>query len=201
MTLYKNKYRIASTRLPNRDYAANGYYFVTICTYKKFCYFGNIFNGQMQLSQVGKIAQKHWQEISNHFDNVYIDAYVVMPNHIHGIIIIDRPNPTPIVETRYIASLQPLSQPNNKPNEFAPLKPGSLQAIIHAYKASVTRWCRKNSNDIFCWQSRFYEHIIRNDGSLNKIREYIINNPIKWSEDKNNPNTRSLNSKKNKLFE
>jgi REP element-mobilizing transposase RayT len=153
----------------------------------------------MQLSQVGKIAQKHWQEIPNHFDNVYIDAYVVMPNHIHGIIIIDRPTPTPIVETRYIASLQESSYPNDKSNEFAPLKPGSLQTTIHAYKASVTRWCRKNGDDIFRWQSRFYEHIIRNDSCLDKIREYIVNNPTKWSEDENNPNYLSLKPKK-KLF-
>ena len=92
MTLYKNKYRIESTRLPNYDYSANGFYFVTICTHKKHCYFGKIVNAQMQLSQVGKIAQKHWQEIPNHFDGVYIDKYVVMPNHVHGIIVINQPD-------------------------------------------------------------------------------------------------------------
>ena len=89
MTLYKNKYRIKSTRLPNYDYSSNGYYFVTICTQKKFCYFGQIVKSQMQLSQVGKIAQKHWQEIPQHFDGVYIDEYVIMPNHVHGIIVIN----------------------------------------------------------------------------------------------------------------
>ncbi|MGK7899787.1 MAG: transposase [Xenococcus sp. (in: cyanobacteria)] len=187
MTLYKNKYRIESTRLPNRDYSANGYYFVTICTYKKFCYFGNIVNDRMKLSQVGKIAQKHWQEIPNHFNHVYIDAYVIMPNHVHGIVTIDRPIQKSNVETRNFASLQSSLQSTNKSNKFAPLKPGSLQAIIHAYKASVTRWCRKNGDDIFRWQPRFYEHIIRNDDSLNNIRQYIVNNPLKWSEDSNNP--------------
>ena len=174
MTLYKNKYRIKSTRLPNYDYSSNGYYFVTICSQKKFCYFGQIVNSQMQLSQVGKIAQKHWQEIPQHFDGVYIDEYVIMPNHVHGIIVINRPNN---VETRNFASLQP--------NKFAPLKPGSLQTIIYAYKSSVTRWCRQNGDDDFCWQSRFYEHIIRDETALNNIRRYIINNPAKWSEDTN----------------
>lgn len=177
MTLYKNKYRIESIRLPNRDYTANGYYFVTICTYKKHCYFGNIVNNQMKLSQVGKTAQKNWQEIPNHFNNVYIDAYVIMPNHLHGIIIIDRPT----------EKLNLMMQSTDKSNKFAPLKPGSLSAIIQAYKASVTRWCRKNDDNIFCWQSRFYEHIIRNDNSLENIRNYIVNNPLKWAEDKNNP--------------
>ena len=176
MTLYKNKYRIESIRLPNRDYAANGYYFVTICTHKKHCYFGKITNNQMKLSQVGRIAQKHWQEIPNHFNHVYIDAYVIMPNHLHGIIIIDRPT----------QKLNLSSQPTDT-NKFAPLKSGSLSAVIQAYKASVTRWCRKNDDDIFRWQSRFYEHIIRNARSLENIRTYIINNPVKWSEDRNNP--------------
>ena len=174
MTLYKKKYRIESIRLPNYDYSSNGYYFVTICTHKKFCYFGQIVKSQMQLSQVGKIAQKHWQEIPQHFDGVYLDEYVIMPNHVHGIIVINRPNN---VETRNFASLQP--------NKFAPLKPGSLQTIIHAYKSSVTRWCRKNGDDDFRWQSRFYEHIIRDETALNNIRRYIINNPAKWSEDIN----------------
>jgi REP element-mobilizing transposase RayT len=75
----------------------------------------------------------------------------------------------------------------NQSNQFAPLKRGSLQAIINAYKSSVTRWCRKNGHENFSWQPRFYDHIIRADGSLEKIREYIINNPIKWEEDQENP--------------
>ncbi len=178
MTLYKKKYRVESIRLPNYDYSSNGYYFVTICTHEKFCFFGRIVNSQMQLSQVGKIAQKHWQEIPQHVTGVYLDAYVVMPNHVHGIIVINRPNN---VETQYIASLPE----NNVSNKFAPLKPGSLQAIIHAYKSSVTRWCRRNGDNDFRWQSRFYERIIRNDKALDNIRQYIINNPEKWSEKKN----------------
>ncbi|GAB4233521.1 MAG: transposase [Stanieria sp.] len=196
MTLYKNKYRIESIRLPNRNYAANGYYFVTICTHKKICYFGNIVNHQMQLSSVGKIAQKHWQEIPNHFDHVDIDTYVIMPNHVHGIIVIDRPHQTS--KTRNFASLQQPLSSTDLSNKFAPLKPGSLSTIIHAYKASVTRWCRKNGDDDFRWQPRFYEHIIRNDYSLENIRKYIFNNPCKWSEDKNNPNILSLKPKENK---
>lgn len=72
MTLYRNKYRIESIRLPNRDYAANGYYFVTICTHQKYCYFGDIVNSRMEFSQIGKIANKNWQSIANHFVNVYL---------------------------------------------------------------------------------------------------------------------------------
>ena len=176
MTLYKNKYRVESIRLSNRDYRANGYYFVTICIHEKSCYFGDIIKNKMQFSQVGKVAKKNWQIIPEHFHNIYLDAYVIMPNHLHGIIVIDRPD-----------------NKSNTPNQFAPLKPGSLSAIIQAYKASVTRWCRKNDDDIFRWQSRFYEHIIRDQRGLENIRNYIVNNPVKWSEDKHNPVNLKLN--------
>ena len=82
---------------------------------------------------------------------------------------------------------QPKTQPIDQSNKFGPLKRGSLQAILNAYKSSVTRWCRKNGQEHFGWQDRFYEHIIRLDGSLDRIREYIINNPAKWEDDKDNP--------------
>lgn len=181
---FKGKYRVESTRLPNRDYAANGWYFVTICTRDRAPFFGNIITGQIQSSPIGKIAQQFWADIPNHFEYVSIDAHVIMPNHVHGIVIIDRP---PNVETCHGASLQQSTRSTDKSNRFAPLKPGSLQTIINAYKSSVTRWCRKNGQDHFAWQPRFYDHIIRADGSLDRIREYIINNPAKWEDDKNNP--------------
>ncbi|MFW6264119.1 MAG: transposase [Cyanobacteriota bacterium] len=181
--LYQGKYRSETTRLKHRDYGANGWYFVTICTRNKSYYFGNIINGQIQLSPIGKIAQQFWLDIPNHFNSTYVDASVIMPNHLHGIVVIDRP----MVETRHGASLHPSATHNDESNQFAPLKPGSLQAIINAYKSSVTRWCRKNGYDFFAWQPRYYDHIIRNDGSLDRIREYIQNNPAKWEEDKENP--------------
>jgi len=88
---FQGKYRVDSTRLPNRNYAANGWYFVTICTTNCTHFFGNINGGEMQLSVIGEIAQKFWADIPKHFDYIYIDAYVIMPNHVHGIIVIDRP--------------------------------------------------------------------------------------------------------------
>ena len=93
MTLYKNKYRIESTRLPTYDYSSNGHYFVTICTHQKHCYFGKIVNAKMQLSQVGKIAQKHWQEIPEHFNGVDIDwtldkkGFVMSVNEANPILM------------------------------------------------------------------------------------------------------------------
>jgi putative transposase len=89
---FKNKYRISSARLQTWDYGSNGSYFVTICTYKRICYFGRIESGIMQLSDLGNIAQKCWQEIPNHFPFVELSEFVVMPNHVHGIITIMKPH-------------------------------------------------------------------------------------------------------------
>lgn len=188
MALFRQKYRVESMRLQAWDYSAAGWYFVTICTRGSVCFFGDVVDGGMRLSMVGVAAQRFWLEIPDHFREARLDEFAVMPNHIHGIVIIDRRAQTQHVEnveTRHVASLQHLHR--DIPNKFGPLKPGSLQAIIHAYKAAVTRWCRKNGQKGFAWQPRFYDHIIRNEGSLNDIREYIINNPMKWELDKDNP--------------
>ena len=203
MTLYKDKYRIESTRLHHYDYSRNGYYFVTICTHQKHCYFGKIVDVQMRLSQVGKIAQKHWQDIPNHFNGVYIDKYVIMPNHVHGIIVINQSHKShkpgksdqPGRDVACYVSTNDTNNANNtdktdnddlyqKMSRLSP-KSGSLGVIIRSYKSSVTRWCRQNDDNIFCWQPRFYENIIRDEKSLNNIRRYIINNPKKWLEDQN----------------
>jgi putative transposase len=91
MEKYRNKYRIQSTRLQNWDYSSNAAYFVTICTYGRICFFGKIFDGEMELSGIGKLINQFWNEIPIHFPFVILDAFVVMPNHIHGIIVINKP--------------------------------------------------------------------------------------------------------------
>ncbi|MBW4622809.1 MAG: transposase [Cyanosarcina radialis HA8281-LM2] len=188
---YQGKYRIESTRLPDRDYAANGWYFVTICTRDRQHFFGEIIASQMQLSLIGKIAQQFWVDIPGHFNYIHIDTWVVMPNHVHGIIVIDRPAelssvPTPHVETLHATSLQRQSARCQSMSDISP-NAKSLGAIVRSYKSAVTHWCRKNDRGDFGWQTRFYEHIIRADGSLDRIRQYIIDNPAKWESDKNNP--------------
>ena len=123
----------------------------------------------MQLSQTGKTAHLYWREIPNHFAFVILDDFIVMPNHIHGTIIIDKPR----VETQDVASL-----PKNK---FGP-QSQNLSSIIRGYKSAVKKYAVINNFE-FVWQSRFYDHIIRNEKSFYKIKEYIINNPAKWIED------------------
>lgn len=126
----------------------------------------------MQFSEIGQIGDEFWREIPQHFPNVQLDEFVVMPNHVHGIICITNKS----VETRHGASLQ-----NN--SEFGSLIPGSLPSIINHYKSAVTRWARKHQYLDFAWQPRFHDHIIRDDESLDKIRLYIQQNPANWDDD------------------
>src|SRR3989338_7436439 len=209
---FKNKYRIQSIRLSSWDYCNNGYYFVTICTKDRICNFGKIENEIMCLSQTGGMAKKYWLEILKHFPFVKLDEFVVMPNHIHGILIIEKQNnvetPQWGVSTGPGLEQKPNShwgvstgpgleqKPNShwgvstgtksKSNQNPKWKPNSLGSIINQYKSICTKKIRAY-DQAFAWQSRFYDHVIRNEKSLNGIRKYIICNPKKWQWDKNNP--------------
>ena len=203
---FKDIYRIQSARLQNWDYGCNAIYFVTICTQNRTSYFGDIVEtpklgvstatttAKMQLSSIGEIAKQYWNEIPNHFPFVELGEFVVMPNHVHGIIIIDKPNNnesqnngTPNVET------PKLGVSTIPTNEIVPTKrttaasekwnPGTLGVIINQYKRICTINARKIHAD-FDWQSRFYDHIIRTDESFQRISEYIQNNPLNWHTDK-----------------
>ena len=158
-------------RLSAYDYSQEGGYFVTICTKDKQIYFGDVVDGCMKLSRIGEIAKQFWLQIPIHFKSVVLDEFVIMPNHIHGIILItDRRNVPRHVPTTGIR----------------PLAKDSLSSIINHYKGNVRRWCNKNGFEPFSWQPRFYDHVIRDEKSLSKIRQYITNNPPKWEIDKNN---------------
>jgi len=176
---FKNKYRVPTTRLQNWDYSSNGYYFVTICTKDRKHYFGEITNNEMRLSEIGKIAQKYWLEIPNHFLFVILNEYKIMPNHIHGILIINKMvSVVPIVETPKLG----VSTDNIKTNNW---KSGCLGAIINQYKRICTIQIRKK-NINFSWQLRFYDHIIRDEKSFNLIKKYIKDNSLNWDSDRNN---------------
>ncbi len=173
---FRNKYRISSARLQNWDYGRNAAYFVTICTKNREHYFGsvqspNLGDSTMQLSPIGKLAEKYWMEISRHFPFVQLNAFVVMPNHVHGIIVIDRND----VETPKLGVSTPA--PNNPAAEK--WKSGTLGVIINQYKRAVTINARK-INPHFAWQSRYHDHIIRNNDSFELICNYILSNPENW---------------------
>ena len=192
MTLYKNKYRIESARYQNWDYTSNGYYFVTICTYNREYFFGDVVADKMQLSPIGKIVTEEWQKTAQIRSYIELDEWVIMPNHLHGIIIIKNQPPPLIVETpRWGVSQQATFHPEEtfrwNVSTKSRLKPKSLGSIIGQIKTACTRRIWEAGFDDFEWQDRFYDHIIRDDESLHYIRQYIINNPLKWELDKNNP--------------
>lgn len=188
---YKGKYRHESARLKNWDYGSNAAYFITICTQNRECYFGDIRNGEMKVSPAGAIAHTLWVEIKNHTKNIELGEFVVMPNHIHGILIIDGniyrnggddANNRDIADMgRDVACHVPTITGNEKMSAISP-KSNTVSTIIRSYKSAVTKYC--NQLDIpFAWQPRFYDHIIRNDASFHNISKYIKNNPSKWKED------------------
>ena len=176
-SLFRNKYRNESFRLTGNDYSSGGKYFITICTQRMVSYFGNISCRKMDKSESGRIANKIWYELPKHFSFVSLDAFVVMPNHVHGIVIID---PMPIVGTLHATSLQ--QQPTSAKNEFMSIispKPGSLATVIRSYKSAVSKNVHLTDPG-FSWHPRYYDHLIRSDRELDLIRNYVINNPVMW---------------------
>jgi REP element-mobilizing transposase RayT len=188
---FQGKYRIDSTRLPGWDYASAGYYFVTICTKNRVCFFGRVIDGSMHLSSVGKVAHCFWTEIPQHHANVALDAFMVMPNHVHGIIVIQRTKPAHQV-TLGRAAVSQVAQ--SRCATFAARSPrsGSLGAIIRSYKAAVTHQVRQNELSSFAWHSRFYDQIIRDRNHLSRVRQYIRDNPMKWHLDRYHPSKPQL---------
>jgi putative transposase len=183
MAKFKDKYRVESARLRGWDYASAGWYFVTICTHQRACVFGRVVDGNVELSPLGEIACQYWVEIPAHTSGIETDAFTIMPNHMHGIIVIpEHPDP---VETQHAASLQTLSATSLPPDPMSAisLKAGSLSAVVRSYKSAVTRWAGLNGYDSFAWQARFHDHIICDEPELNRIRRYIHDNPLKWTLD------------------
>ncbi len=161
-----------SIRLKEYDYTQKGAYFITIVTYQREPLFGEIVDGVMQLNEWGEIARREWFKTAElrPFVELYEDEFVVMPNHAHGILWM---NDDVGAERR--------SAPTDMPHVTA----GSLGAIVRAYKSAVTYAINaaRQTRGMVVWQRNYYEHIIRNDADLNRIRNYIVNNPLKWADD------------------
>ncbi|HSW88051.1 MAG TPA: transposase [Candidatus Saccharimonadales bacterium] len=164
-------------RLQYYDYSQNGWYFITICTKNREEFFGKIKNDQMILNEIGEITKQCWIEIPNHFSNVVLDEFVIMPNHVHGIIVI-RNVDNIIMGNKDVCSLQD--------GLWQTKLSGSLSSIVRGFKIGVTKWCHQNNVNNFLWQKSFYDHVIKDEKSLYNIRTYIHNNPLKWAMDKNN---------------
>lgn len=175
-----------SIRLKGWDYRNPGLYFITICCKDRQHHFGEIRDSIMGLSVPGCIAWHYWRQIPDHQSHIILDEFVVMPNHLHGIVGIESSNQKEkSVGTLHATSVQNDGSANNEMSKISP-ESGSLSTIIRSYKSAITRWCNANGHEYFAWQSRFYDHIIRNEKSLNRIREYIFNNPLRWQQDREN---------------
>jgi putative transposase len=205
---FQDKYRIPSARAEWWNYRNDAAYFVTICTAGREHYFGEIVETapkqKMQLSEMGQVAHQHWMEIPEHFPFIKLDAFVVMPNHVHGILVIDKPinfdNTNGAfsvealqgsVETLHATSLPQLPQQPDQPpiknEEMASISPkrGSLSSVIRSNKSAVSKQASEIHAD-FAWQTRFHDHIIRDEESWRNIQEYILTNPARWNKDKYN---------------
>jgi putative transposase len=196
-----------SLRLPNWDYRWNAHYFVTICTKNRVKYFGEIINGEMHLSDAGKIANDLWYEIPNHSKNIVLGEFIVMPDHIHGIITIDNPiSPFSFSysghEHAHALYLMQISMGVTNPkhllkltaeNRFQNIGPNSLSSIVGSYKSAVSKHVRRTGIK-FEWQKFFYERIVRSKLAYFVISKYIKNNPIKWESKKRKTAKSSLNS-------
>ena len=185
MTLFRNKYRIESARMQGYDYSSAGYYFITICTKGRVPYFENIADGEMKLSPIGETAESLWREIPAYFPNAVLDTFVIMPDHIHGIILIADPDPrddngsVPRTVSRRDAINRVSTNANTNTNTDTHIvSPQSVSKMIRWYKGRCTHDIRRIHGH-FAWQSRFYDRIIRDENELYRIREYIIHNPMK----------------------
>lgn len=190
MSLYKNAYRIESARLRTWDYRWNAAYFITICTHDKTHSFGEIIrNGipsnefELAPTETGKLAYQCWAETPQHFPNVLLDVFTIMPNHMHGILILNNPLPPEIAPPLPRTGEQNNGSLKNEIMSARSPKKGSLSTIIRSYKSAVAKLAH-SIDPGFTWQSRFHDHIIRTEEEFQKIRHYIINNPRNWEKDK-----------------
>ena len=160
MALYRNTYRIESARLKGWDYGSPGMYFVTICTKDRIPWFGAVAEGQMRLSEVGRLVSAEWHSMGCIRHDVELDAWVVMPNHVHRIIRLIHSEPT---------------------HSSTPWRPGVLGSIINQFKGACTKRIRASADGDFAWQARFHDTVIRSQSHLDNDRRYISENPMRWS--------------------
>jgi REP element-mobilizing transposase RayT len=178
-----------SLRLKGYDYTQAGAYFVTICCQHRRCVFRDIVDGEMRMNEAGQIVQAVWEELPIRCPGVDTDAFVIMPNHVHGIVTIGLDAG---VGAQFIA---PMHQ--GAMNQGAMNRAPTLGEVVRVFKAVSTYRIRRRGCPWFAWQRNYYEHIIRDDEDLTRIREYIRLNPVLWAEDAENPDRIAPNRRGN----
>jgi putative transposase len=198
------KHHRRSIRLRGYDYAGQGAYFVTICAQNRACLFGAVAGGEMQLNNAGRMIERWWFELNHKFPTVETDEFVVMPNHFHGIVVIADVTVGadlcvgPVSEGTHagvplqgVHPVRPIAHPGAR--RGAPRR-ASLPTVIQWFKTMTTNEYMRGVNTLGwtpfhgqLWQRNYYEHIIRDEESLDRIRRYIIDNPARWTTDRENP--------------
>ena len=180
MTYNSEMHHRQSIRLDDYDYSKEGAYFFTLCTHQRREVFGEVVDSVVQLSDQGKIVYEIWQTLPQRFPGIELDAFITMPNHVHGIVVrTDHAisqhdtNKVPFVFNYQYKNFRSTSNRRQ-----------TLHEIMRTFKALVSYHVHKNGNTEFAWQRGFYDHIIRNIAERDSIRSYIVNNPAKWQEDK-----------------
>jgi len=187
MSLFKNKYRIESIRLAGYDYSTPSYYFITICTKNRLSYFGNIINNKIILSSEGLIIKKNLQDLKQYLPNINLDAFVIMPNHVHIILIIKKKTFCGVLINKGGVLINQDSTERKKKYRFRIINNPMLSPVItlgyliRLFKAKSSFIIRKKNKN-FYWQTLYYDRIIRNEKELFRIREYIKNNPAKQQD-------------------
>ena len=188
-----------STRLKYYDYSQAGAYFVTVCSQNRECIFGDISNGEMRLNSAGKLVEKWWVELNHKYKDIALDAFVIMPNHVHGIIVLTTGNVGAVHEPPKDKAIRELS--SKRVIHELPLQKNKIERrnmviprIMGFFKMNSAKHINglRNTAGISVWQRNYYEHVIRNEASLGKIREYIVNNPSKWEDDIENPENSAI---------
>ena len=187
-----NLHHRRSVRLPGHDYSQPGAYFVTICIDDRRCLCGEITSGEVVLSNVGKIVNAKWCVLPQAFPHVMLDAFVVMPNHLHGIVIITDDDGH-AVHGRGLINQTPTTTATANPTDDADTwimmknRRGTLGKIIRHFKAKTAKYIHDSGMRQFAWQRNYHEHIIRDQPSMNRFRDYIRSNPAYWAIDHENP--------------
>ena len=184
-----DKYHRQSIRLKDYDYTQSGAYFVTICTHKRECVLGDVVNGEMRLNELGQVVEMEWLKTAEIRDNVELDEFVVMPNHIHGIVVITESHVGATSRSPLISGNCRGTARRAPTEQFSKPTSGSLPTIVRSFKSAVTKHINemRHTPGTPIWQRNYYEHIIRDEDDLHQIQLYIVNNPLRWDLDSENP--------------
>jgi putative transposase len=166
MKFNPEKHHRKSTRLKNYDYSSSGVYFMTICVFQRECIFGEIANGEMILSSAGERVLEVWEGLPLRFPTVELDAFVIMPNHVHGVICLTVDGSEAV----------------------------SISTVLRVFKSLSARAINQDLGraERPAWQKRFWDRVVRDEAELERVRTYILNNPQSWAEDAENPNNTAM---------